>query len=154
MARFLVEEDEPPVRSVIKETLDGQGYQIIEAANGAQSYEMTAEVPLAERLGMKGIIILGVIVFFLGVILIVSGYGSSTTFLVFGVFFVLVGGLFVVVLPMLTLPLPQNNTPSNRPAAPGLLSTQEREELQRKVDQLRGSINRSASARTPRSGQI
>ena len=42
-------EDESGVREVIKETLAGQGYQIIEADNGATAYELTAEAAVAER---------------------------------------------------------------------------------------------------------
>lgn len=49
MTRILVAEDESGVRAVIKETLGAQGYQIIEAENGAQAYDLTAEAAVAER---------------------------------------------------------------------------------------------------------
>ena len=49
MTRILVEEDESAVRQVIVETLSEQGYQLIEADNGASEYELTAEVAVAER---------------------------------------------------------------------------------------------------------
>ena len=49
MTRILVAEDESAVREVIKETLAGEGYQIIEADNGAKAYELTAGAAVAER---------------------------------------------------------------------------------------------------------
>ncbi|MDA0732965.1 MAG: response regulator [Chloroflexi bacterium] len=49
MTRILVAEDDSAVRQVIKETLAAQGYQIIEAENGAKAYELTAEAAVAER---------------------------------------------------------------------------------------------------------
>jgi len=42
-------EDESAVTQVIMETLSEQGYQVIEADNGASAYELTAEVAVAER---------------------------------------------------------------------------------------------------------
>lgn len=49
MTRILVVEDESAVRQVIMETLSEQGYQVIEADNGASAYELTAEATVAER---------------------------------------------------------------------------------------------------------
>ena len=49
MTRILVVEDESAVTQVIMETLSEQGYQVIEADNGASAYELTAEVAVAER---------------------------------------------------------------------------------------------------------
>jgi len=49
MTRILVVKDESAVTQVIMETLSEQGYQVIEADNGASAYELTAEVAVAER---------------------------------------------------------------------------------------------------------
>lgn len=49
MTRILVAEDETGVREVIKQTLAQQGYQVIEADNGAKAYELAAEAAVAER---------------------------------------------------------------------------------------------------------
>ncbi len=49
MTRILVVDDDREVREVIKQTLSDQGYQIIEASNGVEAYQMTVEAAVAER---------------------------------------------------------------------------------------------------------
>ena len=49
MTRVLVVEDDQQVREVIKQTLSDQGYQIMEASNGAEGYQMTVDAAVAER---------------------------------------------------------------------------------------------------------
>ncbi|HEU0022860.1 MAG TPA: hypothetical protein VFR55_14490 [Dehalococcoidia bacterium] len=102
---------------------------------------------------IKWIIILGVSILLLGVFLIAAGYGTSMTSFWFGVYFVLVGALFAVALPVLTPyikreyiqrqppppPLPDKNTGSNGPAAPGALATSASGRRQPRVD---GASNR------------
>ena len=49
MTRILVVEDDQQVREVIKQTLSDQSYQMMEAVNGAEAYQMTVDAAVAER---------------------------------------------------------------------------------------------------------
>ena len=49
MTRVLVVDDEREVREVMKQTLSDQGYQIMEATNGVEAYDLTVEAAIAER---------------------------------------------------------------------------------------------------------
>ena len=49
MTRILVADDEAEVRSLIKTALVDQGYQVIEAADGATAYAAVAESAVAEK---------------------------------------------------------------------------------------------------------
>ncbi|HLF04636.1 MAG TPA: response regulator [Dehalococcoidia bacterium] len=48
MTRVLVADDEPQVRGLIKKLLTDKGYQVLEAADGAQAYTLTVEAAIAE----------------------------------------------------------------------------------------------------------
>ena len=49
MTRILVVEDEADVREVVKATLQENGYQVIEAADGLEGYTVAADAAVAEK---------------------------------------------------------------------------------------------------------
>ncbi len=49
MTRILVVEDEADVREVVKATLQENGYQVIEAADGLEGYTAAADAAVAEK---------------------------------------------------------------------------------------------------------
>ena len=49
MTRILVVDDEQDVREVVKTTLQENGYQVVEAADGIEGYAAAADAALAEK---------------------------------------------------------------------------------------------------------
>ena len=49
MTRLLVVDDEREIREVVKTTLQDQGYQIVEAADGVEAYAAAADAAVAEK---------------------------------------------------------------------------------------------------------
>ena len=49
MTRILVVDDERDIREVVKTTLEDNGYQVVEAANGVEAYAAAADAAVAEK---------------------------------------------------------------------------------------------------------
>jgi CheY-like chemotaxis protein len=45
MAQILIIDDEAPFRTMLREVLEGQGYHVLEAANGLKSLKIQSETP-------------------------------------------------------------------------------------------------------------